>query len=313
MRPLEISVIIPTYNRPELLARVIQALLPQVTELGGCIEIIVVDDGSTMDVLGYLSVSFDHQKLSSEVRYIQQTHKGPAAARNRGIKEARAPIVLFLGDDIIPLPGLLYHHIAAHKEYPEESTVILGLADLAPEISYTPFVKWWQKWNYRYSHLLSDKCKPDYSFFYTNNVSAKKTFLIKGGLFDETFTTAAYEDTELGVRLARLGMRIVFRPQAKAYHYHPMDLREACRRMVTRGKAFDMFLEKTRGTGAMGISRLWLAAGSGFWMSPGLIHPLFKIAVWAQRRVNLGPVYLLVLMYCFQVGRGKKPLLPEMC
>jgi glycosyltransferase involved in cell wall biosynthesis len=304
-----LSIVIPTRNRADLLLGVVERLLSQERELDGWLEIVIVDDGSKAGNLqAFLTWAASHSQ-GDRIRYVHQSPRGPAAARNQGIRAARAAIILFLGDDILPLPGLLRSHYLAHTvEYAADNIAVLGLADLAPELCLTRFSNWWRKWNFRYEKLLSKRCEPDFSYFYTNNLSLKRSFLLENGLFDESFRDAAYEDGELGFRLTQRGLKIVFKPEAKALHYHLMDLEAACQRMVVRGRSYDQFVEKT---GALGISRLWMRLGSGFWMWPSLIRPLYKLCDYSQIRLNLSVVYIVVLMYFFQVGRGKLPSLYE--
>jgi glycosyltransferase involved in cell wall biosynthesis len=89
-----VSVIIPTYNREKLLHRALTSVIQQRLS---CDEIIVVDDGSVDNSRGVV------QQIASQsavkVRYIYQENKGPAAARNRGIKEARYEYLAFLDSD----------------------------------------------------------------------------------------------------------------------------------------------------------------------------------------------------------------------
>jgi glycosyltransferase involved in cell wall biosynthesis len=303
-----LSVIIPTRDRTGQLLEAVGRLLNQLSDVDHRAEVIVVDDGSVEDVETPL------MNLASQwpgaVRYMAQPPQGPAAARNLGIRAARGDLVLFLGDDIYASPGLLQRHMTAHTvEYPDEQCAVLGMADLAMEFRQTPFVEWWRRWNFRYWLLLEGRRKPDYSFFYTNNLSLKRSFLMRCGMFDESFPYAAYEDGELGCRLTKHGLRVVFVPEACAEHYHRMDLDAACRRMVVKGKAYDLFVEKT---GMFGISQIWKAVGTGPWMRPIFIRPLFRLAKWLQTRAAVSPVYILVLMYCFQVGRQRCPSIPEM-
>jgi glycosyltransferase involved in cell wall biosynthesis len=293
-----------------MLVRSVDALLAQASDINNRLEIVVVDDGSTVDVATPLSKLAELRRQTDLVRVLRRPPRGPAAARNYGIQEARGDIILFLGDDILASPGLLHTHMVGHvQDYPGEQYAILGMAELAPELLRTPFTRWWKHWNFRYWLLLEGKRSPDYSFFYTNNLSLKRSFLLQNGLFDEDFIYPAYEDGELGARLSPNGLQMIFKPEAQAQHWHEMDLYSACRRMVTRGKAYDLFVAKT---GRLGISRLWMVLGSGPWMTPGIIRPLLKFANWLQTRAVVGPVYILVLMYNFQVGRGLKPSLSEL-
>ncbi|MBE2220666.1 MAG: glycosyltransferase [Anaerolineae bacterium] len=303
------TVIIPTKNRKELLIEVLDRLLSQAYKLEEKVEIIVIDDGSTNDVRTTLEENLLLHCEKGAVHYFYQDAKGPAAARNLGVKKATGEIVLFIGDDILPLEGFLKQHLLAHfDEHPEENIAILGLADIAPEFCDSPFTDWWRRWNFRYHRLLNDGLEPDFSFFFTNNLSLKRSFLLKNGLFDESFQYAAYEDTELSVRLVAKGLKIIFKPEAEAEHYHKIDLQNACKRMITRGRAYDLYRDKTK---RLGISRLWTLLGNGPWMAPLLIRALYHFADWLQTRGIISWVYIIVLMYGFQVGRGRKPLIPE--
>ncbi len=304
-----LTVIIPTQNRTSLLLKVVDGLLSQSEDVGDQLEIVIVDDGSTQEVQTPLLELADNRQSRDKICYFYQQSRGPAAARNLGIREARGDLILFLGDDIIPLPGLLRAHVSAHTEtHPEIEVAILGLADLAPAYANTPFAKWWRRWNFRYQKLLDNELSPDFSFFYTNNLSLKRELLLRDGMFDEAFQFAAYEDGELGARLEKKGMRLIFKPEAAAEHHHQIDLYAACRRMITRGKAYDLFIQKT---GLQGISRVYLTVGKGPWMTPKIIRPLYRLADRLQSRFICSPLYITVSAYCFQVGRGQKPLFPE--
>jgi glycosyltransferase involved in cell wall biosynthesis len=305
-----LSVIIPTHNRGSLLLRAVEALLIQAGDIDDQVEIIVVDDGSTEPLREPLADLASQYGLSDQVRYFYQAQRGPAAARNRGIVEATGEIVLFLGDDIIAAPGLLRTHMVTHlEEHPEPHIAVLGMADLSREFVQTPFVRWWRRWNFRYDLLIEGKREPDFSFFYTNNLSLKSGFMLEHGLFDESFRYAAYEDGELGYRLSRKGMQLVFKPEAAGDHHHRIDLHVACKRMITRGRGYDLFIEKT---GMLGLSQIWLAMGSGPWMIPAIVRPLFRLSEWLETRLAVGPVFIPVLMYFFQVGRGKRSPIPEL-
>jgi glycosyltransferase involved in cell wall biosynthesis len=93
----KISVVIPTYNRAHLLARAVESALAQTCSPD---EIIVVDDGSTDDTAAVMGAFIDAKpRHSPEIRYFIQQRKGPSAARNRGIAEARGEWIAFLDSD----------------------------------------------------------------------------------------------------------------------------------------------------------------------------------------------------------------------
>jgi glycosyltransferase involved in cell wall biosynthesis len=84
------SVIMPTYNRAGLVARAVESVLSQTCQ---DFEIIVVDDGSTDDTEEVL------RPYSDRIRYIRQSNRGSAAARNRGIQESHGQYLAFLDSD----------------------------------------------------------------------------------------------------------------------------------------------------------------------------------------------------------------------
>lgn len=85
-----VSVIIPTYNRAHTLERALRSVLAQSR---APVEIIVVDDGSTDGTAGIIWEKFP------SVRYVRQDNRGPSAARNRGIGQAKGPWLAFLDSD----------------------------------------------------------------------------------------------------------------------------------------------------------------------------------------------------------------------
>jgi len=106
----KISVIIPTFNRKELLKLAISSILEQTMK---DFELIVVDDGST-DQTQRLVESF-----GKDIRYIYQENKGVSSARNRGIREARGEYLAFLDSDDRWVKDKLKIQIQALEERPE--------------------------------------------------------------------------------------------------------------------------------------------------------------------------------------------------
>ncbi len=109
-----VSVIIPTYNREKLLDRALSSVLAQSIS---CNEIVVVDDGS-VDNSRALVHHFDSQ-TPLPIRYVFQENKGPAAARNRGIKEANFQYLAFLDSDDHWQKKKLELQVAALKQNPQ--------------------------------------------------------------------------------------------------------------------------------------------------------------------------------------------------
>src|SRR5262245_20450367 len=98
MAALDISVIIPTYNRVDIVGGAVDSALAAV-EPGD--EVLVVDDGSTDQTATRLG------SYGDRIRYVQSEHVGPGAVRNRGVREARKPLVAFLDSDDEWMPDKL--------------------------------------------------------------------------------------------------------------------------------------------------------------------------------------------------------------
>lgn len=245
MRVGALTVVIATYNRCDTLKKAIVAYQRQ-TELQAMREILVVDDGSsdaTAAVVAELS-----QNSVVPVRYFRQENKGPAAARNVGIREAAADLILFTDDDIIPSTTLVAEHLNRHREFPELCAAVLGYMTWSPEVNPTPFMNWYgtEGGLLDYSSL-DGRTEAGVNHFYTGNISLKAGFLRQNGGFDEDFRAAAYEDLELGYRLHKAGMRLLYNRKAFAYHEQFFSFADACRRSRKGAAAFEVFKQKEAG------------------------------------------------------------------
>ena len=115
-----VSVVVPTYKRPELLARCLVPLLDQHWLEPGDYEIVVVDDGHC-DATAMLVAAFA-QSAGPRLRYLRPLHgKGPAVARNTGWRAAEAPLVAFTDDDTVPAHDWLAAGRMALLDHPEWS------------------------------------------------------------------------------------------------------------------------------------------------------------------------------------------------
>lgn len=237
---MKISVVIPTRNRTNTLLEVLSGLQQQSFPQDSY-EVIVVDDGSKDNTLQLLKNI--QPQLNYKLRIFSQPHKGPAAARNLGINHATGEIILFLGDDIIPDKTLLEEHYKIHSITPQNVSV-LGLVVWDKRIKknfLTEYLDAGVQFSY---YKLVGKKEVDFNCFWTANVSVKRSFLLKNGLFDERFRYPAHEDTELGYRLIQKGMKILFNENAIGYHCHKVTLREYCKKHIYIGRSIVLFHRK---------------------------------------------------------------------
>jgi glycosyltransferase involved in cell wall biosynthesis len=233
-----LTVIVPTFNRRDVLISCLKHLEQQTHK---DFEVIVVDDGSTDETAQAMHEYMGNTPLN--LRFLQQRNGGPARARNVAITEARSPLVLMIGDDIFATPELVEFHLNLHRRYVDPRVAGLGLTQWEETKQHvTPFMKFLDGVQFAYGDLLLGKA-PGWQHFYTSNLSVK-TEVLRRNLFDERFLDAAYEDLELGLRIAKNeGLKLLFLPDALAYHFHPTTLPQACRRMRKVGSAMHLFHE----------------------------------------------------------------------
>jgi glycosyltransferase involved in cell wall biosynthesis len=233
------SVVIPTYRRPGTLFAVLDALGRQ----SGApeFEVVVVDDGSGGETPERLAA----YRPAYPFRFFSQENSGPAAARNRGVREARGGVILFLGDDTVPEPALLSVHAAAHREAAASPVAVLGYTTWPSELKVSPFLHHINEYGLQFGYgLIRDPDAVPFNFFYTSNVSLSRALLMEAGLFDTGFPHAAWEDIEVAYRLMQRGMRMLYRAAAVARHHHDITFVSFRRRQEKAGEAAAVFYRK---------------------------------------------------------------------
>jgi len=208
-----ISVVVPTFNRREIVLRSVSTLLRQdfpSTEY----EIIVVVDGSIDGTVAALK----SLKPLCHFRVIEQENRGLAGARNTGYRAAEADLVLFLDDDMRCDPGLVAAHVAAHTQ--SDQTVGFGALflseDSRPSLASECFNREIGAFHLRQKRDPAALWQISDCVF--SNASLPRRMLIDAGGFDEAFRMR--EDLELGVRLFAAGACPRYISDAIAYQYY---------------------------------------------------------------------------------------------
>jgi GT2 family glycosyltransferase len=241
----KLSVIIPTRNRKDVLQKALEAYCSQ-TAREEILEIFVVDDGSSDGTESALAQGNEGSPVP--IRYFRQEQRGAAAARNIAIKEARGDLLLFTDDDVVPSPTLVEEHAKWHRRNPDPGVAVLGYITWHPEVHPTPFMNW-LIWAGPLLNLRECARRKElgFEFFYTGNLSLKTEFLRKNGIFDEDFRSYGCEDLELGYRLTKKGLRLIYNAQAVGYHYKHMSFADACRREELGVEAHKLLRTKEAG------------------------------------------------------------------
>ncbi|UZN51896.1 glycosyltransferase family 2 protein [Cupriavidus cauae] len=180
-----VSVVIPTYRRPDLLHRCLRAI--GVQQFGaGTFEVIVADDGCQPEV-ERLVQELNGAWPRCTLRYLPVPDtQGPAGARNAGWRIARASVIAFTDDDTIPDPGWLREGCRALSTSPQCCAITGRVVVPLPA---------------RPTDHQRDTGGLATAEFVTANCFVRKEALLKVGGFDERFTRAWREDSDLQFRL----------------------------------------------------------------------------------------------------------------
>ncbi len=247
---MQATIIIPTYNRANILKECLGKLLKQ-NFVKNEFEIIVVDDGSTDETREVIS-EFE-KKSKVPFKALHQKNQGQGIARNYALRYASGKIVVFIGDDILVLPDFVKQHVQYHRRFNKQNEAVLGFVGWDPRLEITPFMDWLANGSsvmgkfggHQFAfEKLEGKTKADYNFFYTSNISLKRSIL-KRHPFDSRFSSYGWEDIELGYRLTKKENLILhYNPRAVGYHYHPMDENSLKDRMKMIGKSAHLINKK---------------------------------------------------------------------
>jgi len=206
----EVSVIIPTYNRSDMLAQAMRSVLAQTYR---DFELVIVDDGSTDNTREVVEGFGDPR-----IRYVWQENQERSAARNRGVAEASAELVAFLDSDDLWFPEKLEVQLPLFRERRD-----VGLV-------YSYCVRIDERGDFPYPQdFLRDDTGVAIQNMHadllagnavlTPSVIVKKEVFQAGGGFDRSLSTS--EDWELWIRLSELcDFGFTSRPLA-AFRVHP--------------------------------------------------------------------------------------------
>lgn len=189
MAGLEVSVVMPTYRRPGPLRRALEALAAQDLP-PAAFEVLVVDDEPSPATRALVeAVAAEHPQL--QLRYLAVARNGgPAAARNLGIHNARAPIIALTDDDCEPAPAWLSAGLAAFEP---------GIDGIAGKI-------------------LSRDGRVLGGTFSGSNLFYRREALVAVGGYDERYRIPWREDSDIFFRLLQHGCRLTTAPDAVVYH-----------------------------------------------------------------------------------------------
>ena len=285
-RAIELSVIMPTYNRGAIMEESLGRYAACAKRVGA--ELIVIDDGSRDDTPERLRrLSAAHPNLVTE----RVPNGGPAHARNLAASMARGRLLVFVGDDVMPVDDdFLSVHMAAHNKQPAIGTAILGKISWPNETNMPvnfvmAHIQGEGQQQFGYRHMIGYTWL-DWRLFYSSNISVKKA-LVSDWLtdgYDSSFYLAAFEDPEFAwrttLRLREAGQEfgIYYVPAAQLVHYHPYTVSSFLSRQVSVGMMAQRFLElHPSRADDLGLSELIQRLGSPSDSTPFPVEHYFSV------------------------------------
>ncbi len=224
--PADVSVVVPTYQRPDMLDRCLAALTTQAFDHER-FEILVADDAPSEETRKLVERWADRTDGAPLIRYVPvRANHGPAAARNCGWWRASADLIAFTDDDTIADPQWLRAGLAAFKD-----DVIAVSGELVMPTPARP-----TDYELDAAQLASGE-------FVTANCFVRRMALIAAGGFDERFRLAWREDSDLYFRLLQQDGRIVHAADAIVVH-PPRPARWGVSLQQQRKILFDALLYK---------------------------------------------------------------------
>lgn len=222
-----VSIIIPTYNR----CRILEETLASLADIGppqGGWEIIVVNNNSPDDTATVLE---KWEKRLPEMRWVIETLHGLSNARNRGIAEARAQLVIFIDDDVLVSDSWIGQLLQ-----PFANPEVWCVGGAAQNVFPDGIPRWMEaQWKRPYCPISEAGLLPDGSYPIGANMAFRRDIFEKIGTFDPDLgrkgnAQLAGEESELVDRLRKAGGKVWFVPEAKLIHQMPstrMNLRYA--------------------------------------------------------------------------------------
>ena len=228
---MNLSVLICTYNRPELLTRSLEALTKNADEKPN--QIVVVNGGDRRTdrvVESFITANKDRV----EIILVTTANKNAAASRNVGLLHCRGDIIATTDDDAEIFPNWVTLMKQAHRDHPEAGAVggpvIATYKDSLVEraADLITFPAWPEA---RYARTLP-----------TVNISYKREVVDRLGPFDETLFCG--EDVDYNWRVQQLGYKIYFDPRIKVYHQHRTTLNGFLTQHYMYGRAYYLVRRK---------------------------------------------------------------------
>jgi GT2 family glycosyltransferase len=253
-----LSIIVPTYNRPDSLASCVQSVV-QLDYPCDRFEALIVDDGSRVPP----TESVREVKDAVNVRLLTQPHGGPARARNLAAWQAKGDYLVFIDDDCRVPPDFLARVSAELQATPD--TGIGGKTVNVLDNVYSAASQVHVDYLYNYYNRAGDTAQ----FFSSNNLALPADAFRRIGGFDASFITG--EDRELCDRWLHAGHKLRYCPEVQVYHAHALTFASFCSQHFNYGRGAFRYRQRraARTQSRIGVEALAFYVNLVTWRAPG--------------------------------------------
>jgi glycosyltransferase involved in cell wall biosynthesis len=284
------SVCIPTRNRADLLKLTLESLDRQWVK-SDRFQVIVADDGSsdgTIDLLQSFSPSY-------RFGWTRPAGRGSSAARNAAAQLADHEVLIFLDDDQITSPQLVGAHLEAQQRY--GAVLVQGNYPLAAGWDRDGASMIFEQARRTSLGVVKHGLCP-YFHLWGGNFSIRRVTWLDAGGFDESLSRS--QDLDFGLRVADLGVPMVFEQQALSHHLHRVGIRGFRQQHFNEGRCL-VKISRKRGVPVevlldSPVDGPLDRACKSFWARyprwAGLAGRAFSAVVWAADLVRVRPAQL---------------------
>ena len=223
-----ISVVIPTCNRNDLLAKCLDLLHPSNQIINESYEVIVTDDSKSNSAKSLIENNYNW------VKWIAGPKRGPAANRNNGAEKAIGDWLIFIDDDCLPQNDILFEYRSAIIRYPES---------LAFEGAILP-----DNWGLLKRDMSECPVNTEGNCFWSANICINKFLFKKVKGFDEDYLIAAQEDQQLKIDIEKaISGKILFLKQCIVIHpVRFVTVNNQIKRIPIASKNFIIYVKKNK-------------------------------------------------------------------
>lgn len=228
---LRASIIIPTYNRRDILLQTLASLGHQSADPASY-EVIVAVDASTDGTVEAL----EGLRTRYSLRWVVfGENRGQAAGANAAVRLARHEVLIVIGDDMLAAPGMVAAHLEAHQRH--GVVLVQGEYPLAPGRERSGASLVYERTRRAVmASLVADR--PVAWHLWAGNCSVRRvTWLQVGGCDERSFRRYGCEDLDLGIRVAALGVPFIYEPRALSHHLHVITPRRFAQQAFSEGQA----------------------------------------------------------------------------